>query len=100
MNIQSNPGANSNAGTNTNKLPLTAIAALENGQLIEAIKLTRASNHLGLKEAKEEVESYLEQHPMLRERFRTAAANQRSGFLRIATVLLLVAVLAWLFWPA
>ena len=44
-----------------------AIAAIESGNLIQAIK--RANTGLGLKTAKETVEAYLEAHPEVNEKF-------------------------------
>jgi hypothetical protein len=45
-----------------------AIAALERGRLIEAIKHTRAATGMGLKESKDAVETYLLQNPTLKEK--------------------------------
>jgi ribosomal protein L7/L12 len=45
------------------KLPPEAIAALQHGRLIEAIKIVRDSTGLDLKSAKEAVERYANQHP-------------------------------------
>ncbi len=42
------------------QLPYEVIAALDKGRKIEAIKLLRSAKDLDLKEAKEEVERYLE----------------------------------------
>lgn len=46
-------------------LPTEAIAALENGNMIEAIKITRAKTGLGLKEAKEAVEAHADKRPVV-----------------------------------
>ncbi len=50
------------------KVTLTseAIAAIEQGHLIAAIKLTREATGLGLKDSKEAVETYLDNHPELK----------------------------------
>lgn len=45
-----------------------AISALENGHIIQAIKITRVNTGLGLKQAKEVVEAYVECHPALKEK--------------------------------
>ncbi len=42
-----------------------AIAALEAGQKIQAIKLVRAKQGIGLKEAKRIVDAYISDHPHL-----------------------------------
>lgn len=49
-----------------NEMPHEVVAALERGRKIEAIKLLRESRGLGLKEAKEAVECYVQEHPHLR----------------------------------
>lgn len=51
--VQSKPGIG-----NGNGLPPEALAALVNGQLIEAIKIVRERTGLGLREAKDLVESH------------------------------------------
>ena len=53
-------------------LSAEALAALHEGRKIDAIKILRAERGLGLKEAKEEVDAYLRNHPEL-------AAMQKSG---------------------
>lgn len=47
----------------TRILPPEAIAALESGNKVEAIKYVRAENNFSLKEAKDFVETYLEHTP-------------------------------------
>lgn len=44
-------------------LPAAALQALERGQMIEAIKLTREATGLGLNESKEAVDAWLQDHP-------------------------------------
>lgn len=44
-----------------------AIVALRRGRLIEAIKLVRSTSGLGLKEAKDAVDSYINAHPELKQ---------------------------------
>lgn len=46
-------------------LPEAAIAALQQGRKLEAIKVVRKVHRLSLKEAKERVEAYAAQHPEL-----------------------------------
>lgn len=48
-------------------LPEAAITALGQSCLIEAIKIIRVSTGLGLKESKEAEESYLLEHPELKQ---------------------------------
>lgn len=59
-------------------LPRDAIAALEKGSKIEAIRHVREARNIGLKEAKDVVEEYLADMPNLRLRM-TAASNKRAG---------------------
>ncbi|PKO50861.1 MAG: 50S ribosomal protein L7/L12 [Betaproteobacteria bacterium HGW-Betaproteobacteria-20] len=53
------------ATTENQQLPLSAIDALKQGRKIEAIKLIRQLNGLGLKEAKDLIDDYLRSHPEL-----------------------------------
>ena len=59
------------------------------GRKIDAIKLVRAEQNLGLKEAKELVEDYLAQHP---ERFPEVQRDASSGtrFVLYATILIAI----------
>jgi hypothetical protein len=50
----------------TASLSPEAIAALREGRLIDAIKITRATHRLGLKEAKDAVDAYVASQPALR----------------------------------
>ena len=47
------------------QLPADALAAIHENRKIEAIKLLRDHGNLGLKEAKEIVDSYAAEHPHL-----------------------------------
>lgn len=51
--------------TENQQLPVSAIDALRQGRVIEAIKLVRQWNGVGLKEAKDLVDDYLRSHPEL-----------------------------------
>lgn len=53
-------------------LSAEALAALHEGRKIDAIKILREERGLGLKEAKDEVDTYLRDHPEL-------ASMQKSG---------------------
>lgn len=75
------------ATSETASIPLPAIGMLEAGNLIGAIKATRAGTGLGLKDAKLTVEQHLEAHPAIRERFKAAAAIKRSEVIRIAVAI-------------
>lgn len=73
------------------ELPPEAIAALEQGRKIEAIKIVRAGRGLDLKASKEVVESYARSRPELEERL-------KSGDLPTIWFWLLLLVAAGLYW--
>ena len=72
----------------TRSLPPEAIAALESGNKVEAIKCIRADNNLSLKEANDHIEAYLEQTPAVNDQLRESKARKISdmGWLIIAVV--------------
>ena len=72
-------------------LPQTAIAALEQGNTIEAIKIVRLEHALGLKESKDLVDAYLKSRPDLQRRLEAAQAAARQGFVRWLVVFLALA---------
>jgi ribosomal protein L7/L12 len=73
------------------------IEAIKNGKKIEAIKLLRTGTGLGLKEAKEAVEAYLENNSELKEAFNVNKSGglSQENSLRII-ILILVLILAYL----
>lgn len=81
-------------------LPAAAVVAVNRGRLLEAIRITRESETgLGLKEARERVEAYVAQDPMLKERVQQQQADTRRRIVRWVIVfdVLLVAFLLWWF---
>lgn len=70
------------------EMPSAAVAALHNGKLVQAIKQFRQRNDMGLKDAKEAVEKYLEQNPATGKRFREASARERNRIMKIGFLLL------------
>ncbi|HEY9035715.1 MAG TPA: hypothetical protein VIM96_03290 [Pseudomonadales bacterium] len=94
--------------TASTAMPPEAIAPLEAGRLIDAIKITRTATGLGLKASKEAVELYLANNPGVQERFRQACHQSRNAALqKLLNALLLMgiiaAVLMWaglLKWPS
>jgi ribosomal protein L7/L12 len=63
-------------------VPPAAVTALDRGRLIDAIKATREANPgLGLKDAKEAVEAFLENNPATQREFKSAASE---SFRRVA----------------
>lgn len=67
--------------TNTPQLPESARAALARGSKIEAIKAVREANAMGLKEAKEFVEEFLERNPDVAGNMKAANAESAKGAL-------------------
>ncbi len=59
------------------QIPVAAIAALQEGNLVAAVRATREAGGRGLKQSKDAVEGYLAANPQFREQFQ-AAAYRRS----------------------
>lgn len=76
------------------QLSADAVAALESGRVIEAIKRVRRATGLGLKESKDAVDRYLAAHPEVAERCRTATAESSRAGTWAWLALLALAVLA------
>lgn len=76
-------------------LPAEAIAALEKGSKIDAIKCVRVQQGLGLKEAKELVEQFIEDNPEIKSRMFSANANSAKLSLRWLIVIVLVGFAAY-----
>jgi hypothetical protein len=64
-------------------LPTAARAALQQGRKIEAIKLVREAEGLGLKDAKDRVEHYVANDPLLKETFAASQSRTRNGCLLV-----------------
>ncbi len=80
------------------ELPSEAVAALESGNKIEAIKIVRVNSGLGLKESKELVEKYLLEHPDLHQRCSAIQSEQNKGaFMKLFFLLTIAAFAAYLF---
>lgn len=65
------------------QIPLKAVALLEIGNLIEAIRETRQSTGLGLKDSKQLVKAYLVENPSIRERFKAVNDGEKSMLILI-----------------
>ena len=70
------------------------MAALEQGQTIEAIKIVRLERNIGLKESKDLVDVYLKSRPDLQRRLAAAQAEARQGFVRWLVIFLTLAAAA------
>ena len=73
-----------NEPTPPSGLSPAAIAALWKGQMIEAIKVVRQEQNLGLKEAKDAVEAYLTTQPDLKKRNGDGASEAEAGLCPLA----------------
>jgi hypothetical protein len=70
------------------ELPSQALFALQQGRMIEAIKILRQERGLGLKEAKDRLELYLRDHPTMQTQFASARAEgNRSGLFWLIPVI-------------
>ena len=79
-------------------LPPAALQALQQGRMIEAIKIVRTERNVGLKQAKEQVEQYMQQHPELLRQSRVAQTQKQGKVQRVMWVLgflFLVGLLLW-----
>lgn len=81
-------------------LPPAAVHALQQGRMIEAIKIVRTERNLGLKQAKEQVEQYLQQHPELLRQSRVAQTQQQGSVQRVMWVLGLLFLVGLLLWQS
>lgn len=82
------PGASS-------ALSVAAISALQLGNKIEAIKITRMERNIGLKEAKDAVEDWVRNTPSLQASLAAAQAETTRTALRWLALLTGVAMIAY-----
>jgi ribosomal protein L7/L12 len=81
-------------GKTPTSLSIEAIAALEQGNKIEAIKIYRKATGTGLKESKEDIEAYLVSNPVINEKFKQSAS---SGGGKAVIILFIIAAAVWWF---
>jgi ribosomal protein L7/L12 len=79
------------------QLPASVVEALSQGQKIEAIKLLRTANGMGLKESKDAVEAFIKTRPDLALKFEAMQKEATSAFSRWLFILGLLAVAAYWF---
>lgn len=79
-------------------LPGEAIAALQRGSKIDAIKFVRIARGVGLKEAKEIVEQFLERSPDVKNRMASANVESAKGGFRWLLLIAAIAVAAYFFY--
>jgi len=81
--------------TGTEQLPSAAVAALQQGNKIEAIKIVRQERGIGLKEAKDAVEQYVQTDPLLQRKFAAARAGSKRSCLLWLTILIALAMIGY-----
>jgi ribosomal protein L7/L12 len=72
-----------------------AIAALQQGNTIEAIKIVRTERGLGLKESKDAVDAYVREHPELQEALAASSAEAKRNLGRWLAILIGAGLIAW-----
>lgn len=81
-------------------LPAAALLALDEGRLIEAIKIVRESERLDLTAAKARVDACVAADPRLQERMQQAQRDRRRALIKWALMVdavLLAGILYWFF---
>lgn len=81
---------------NDSRLSAAAIAALQMGNVIEAIKVTRRETGLDLKGAKDLVDAHIANDPLLSESLRS---RSRFGSFGLVLMVLLIAAAVIYFFP-
>lgn len=80
-------------------LPLEAVTLLNEGHFVQAIKVVRQTEGLGLKEAKDRVDAYLSREPLLRARFELQQRGMRRKFFLwfvVVDVIIVAGIVYWL----
>ena len=75
-------------------IPLSAIVSLQEGRLVDAVRLTREAGRLQLKEAYDAVNAYLDANPAAREQYRAARGTAGRWPRRLLALSLLLLVAA------
>ncbi len=75
-------------------LPPEAIDALQRGNKIEAIKIVREAKRLDLKDAKDRVDDYVKNDPILQQKFASAQAETTGSLIRWL-ILIAVAIVGY-----
>ena len=89
------PNTEDSMDTIARPIPASAIAALERGDKVEAIRITRKTTGMGLKESREAVEALMHNDRRIDEAYRSNRA--RGGKLaNLGWLLLVVGLIGWL----
>jgi ribosomal protein L7/L12 len=80
-------------------LPAAAAAALSIGRKVDAIKYLREAEGLGLMEAKQRVDAYVERDPILKAQFAEQRARMKRRLIQWGLIIdvLLIAAILWYF---
>ncbi|EOR08764.1 hypothetical protein [Acinetobacter genomosp. 15BJ] len=77
-------------------IPAEALTMLRAGQLIDAIKITREKTGLGLKESKDLIDQYLQDHPQEQAQIQAQLAQRSRGGIKVfILILLILAAVIW-----
>jgi len=79
-------------------IPLEAVTLLGEGRLVEAIKVVRQTEMLGLREAKQRVDAHIARDPMLRVQLETLQRETRRKFFFWFIVVDLVITAGLVYW--
>jgi hypothetical protein len=79
-------------------IPLEAVTLLGEGRLVEAIKVVRQTEMLGLREAKQRVDAHIARDPMLRVQLETLQREARRKFFFWFLVVDLGIVAGFIYW--
>jgi hypothetical protein len=79
-------------------LPPPVLAAIQQGHVIEAIRLLREASGMGLKEAMDKVEAHRRTHPAIDPMRSPGEVPRRSAAGWAVAAVLLLALVAWFVW--
>ena len=79
-------------------LPMEAQTLLGEGHVIAAVKSVRVSHRLGLKEAKDWVDSYIAQNPLLRVQLEAQQRESRRKFFFWFFLVDAIVIAAFIYW--
>lgn len=83
------------AGKRAPALDATAVAELQTGNKIAAIKRVREVQGIGLKEAKDLVEDHIRRHPEMAATYAESQARTNTVLIRWLSIVIGIAVVAW-----
>jgi hypothetical protein len=75
-------------------IPADAIAALENGNKVEAVRIIRDEAWITLKQATTTVDAFLDANPELKSRFHDRQSRAWTGFVYFVALLSVAAIIA------